>query len=842
MAKYERLAALLPSLYRPEHDDETLLNRLLQSTGAVLDQASVQANHVMFAHWFDVADKATWDAHHQTERRERGLPPVNVRNAKDQREILNYPYISDLGRLCGLLGISPWREPALLRETVEEYRQRVTDLLEAYRLGLTTVPALRRLIEAELPEDMTGSLANQRWPFAIEEPRSLGQVRLSVEVPESPVGKAISPLWRWNTPAKADPLATPTVYLQGVSPGGPLVATTRPGIECVTPFANPLGVALAYTGTLAPNQTLRLQPARRSWLVRDQALFSATLPTPTTPGDDPGVHDFSSNGPWQALSGVPTGAVLALSEAVDHSLWLILRDDDTDTLYRYDGSTFTAVSDGSPKTTFTCVRCYGSQVFLGTAQGLYQAALFPVSGSYSLSAVATVVSAVHQLAVVFNHLTIATQTGAISLNSDLSVHKQWLTGTPVYAVLQREQTLLLGVDAGLVRCRGTEWALYDGATTSEDQPDWRVLPEGEIATAAGGVAAVTQLALTPDGGLWLGNATGLARYYARAQESGNAFQTVLEAFPDLCSAVNSLQVDERGMLWIAAAEGLLRYDGRDFAQYDFTNSLWQPLGQANTAYPDEVTAEPRSHWRYSRSETRWERFHPRQRRFTGAALSLRTQAGSVLQAVLFTQTVIAELGQFDGTTFTAQGVVSHAELRVRIKPDQTRVLDGGLPAVPRPLTAASSWRYIQLEPQEFLVPNDRPWWSTEGQLFPEPHAKLPWPGHFRGNASLFKTDAHSFDPNTTNESDLFDPFLSNEAAIFIYPPSAQVWMAWPSHPRIGVKVRLFKRGGQPIDPAITDRVWASLQRARAASVPVALLVEDAIVHTSIVQATDLPTP
>lgn len=831
MAKYDRLAALLPSLYRPEPGDETLLNRLLQSTGEVLDQASVQANHVMFAHWFDVADKATWDAHHQTDRRERGLPPVNVRNAKDQREILNYPYIGDLGRLCALLGIPPWREPALLRETVEEYRQRVSDLLEAYRLGLTTVPALRRLIEAELPEDMSGSLAAQRWPFAIEEPRSLARCRLAVEVPESPI-KAVSPLWRWTTPPNAEPLATPTVYLQGVTPGGDLVATARPGIECITPFANPIGVALAYTGTLAGGQTLRLQPTRRSWLVRDGVLMACALATSSTAADDPGV-----NGPWLPVGGAPAGSVMTLSEAVDHSLWLIVRDDSGDALYRYDGATFTEISEGSPTATFTGVRCYGARVFLGTTEGLFQADLFPASGTHTLNAVPAVPAAVNQLAVVFNHLTVATAAGLISLNPDLTAHKTWLAGMPVYAVLQRDQTLLLGVDAGLVRCRADDWAIYDGATTSEDQPDWRALPESEIATAEGGVAAVTQLALTPDGSLWMGNATGLARYHARPQESGNAFQTLLEAFPDLCSSVHQLQVDERGMLWIAATEGVLRFDGRDVAQYDQDNQVWLPLGQASTVYPDDVSAESRSHWRYSRSESRWERFHPRQKRFTGDALALRSQTGDAVQAMLFTQTVIAELGQFDGKAFKAESVIAHSELRVRVKPDQTRVIDGGLPALPRPLTSGSSWRYIQLEPAEFLIPNARPWWSTEGQLFLEPHAKLPWPGHYRNEASVFQQDAHSFDPNTTNDTDVFDPVLSNEAAIFIYPPSAKVWMEWPGVPRMGVQVRLFKRGGQPVDPAITDRVWASLQRARAASIPIALLVEGAVIHQ-----TELPEP
>jgi len=57
-----------------------------------------------------------------------------------------------------------------------------------------------------------------------------------------------------------------------------------------------------------------------------------------------------------------------------------------------------------------------------------------------------------------------------------------------------------------------------------------------------------------------------------------------------------------------------------------------------------------------------------------------------------------------------------------------------------------------------------------------------------------------------------------------------VWMDWPALPRMGVQVRLFQRGGQQVDPAITDRVWAGLQRAKAAGVPLALLVEGDLIH------------
>jgi hypothetical protein len=286
--------------------------------------------------------------------------------------------------------------------------------------------------------------------------------------------------------------------------------------------------------------------------------------------------------------------------------------------------------------------------------------------------------------------------------------------------------------------------------------------------------------------------------------------------------VHSLQVDERGMLWIGAEEGLLRHDGRDLAQYDIDAHVWQPLGQADTAYPDAVTAEHRGQWRYSRDNSRWERYQAGQKRFTGQVLPPRHLSDKPVVGVLFTDSVRADLGSFNGHRFTVQSSVDLALLKVRVKPEQSRIVAGGLPALPRP-QADSWWRYVQQEPEAIKAPDARPWWSTEGRLFPPPQARPPWPGHFRTNKGMstgyFDDDAHSFKPD-----------LSNEAAVFIYPPSARVWMDWPAAPCIGVQVRLFQRGGQAIDPAITDRVWAGLQRAKAAGVPVALLVEGVVIQ------------
>ena len=816
MAEYDRLVSRLPTLYQPEQADDTLLNRLLLSTGAVLDQASVQATHVLFSHWFDVADKATWDAHYQTARVERGLRMPNVRDVKDQREILSYPYISDLGRLCALLGISPWREPALLRETVEEYRQRVTDLLDAYRLGLTTLPALRRLIEAELPEDMGGALSAQRWPFAIEEPRALHRQQLAVEVPESPFA-AISPLWRWQAPTDADAEATPTVYLQGIEAGDQAAQTDHPQIECVNMNAYPVATGLAYQGTLAAGQTLRLSPARRSWLVRDGRWWASPLVSTVTQNTDP-----SANGAWQEVAGLPAGQITQVCETSDRCVWLIVQDAGKTLLYRYDGTGFLAVDHGQPASGLTALCDWHGHLWVGTNHGLYRIDLYPQDGElHAFEAVATIAFAVHHIQVLPDQqLAVATAKGLwlqASLTSEAIV---WLADCAVYTALAQDDVIWLGVDAGLLRTDASfsHFVLFDGVSTSEDQSDWRALEAADIATAQGGLPAVKLLAITPDRSIWVGSPAGLARYYARSQDRGQAYQTVLEAFPDVCSAVHTLQVDERGMLWIGAAEGLLRFDGRDLAQHDFDAALWLPLGQADTLYPDETTTDTRSHWRYSRDNSRWERYQPRQRRFTAETLPQRSVMGSAIQSVLITDSVLAELGSYDGSHFEVSGSVDHSLLRVRIKPTQDRIVAGGLPALPRPENGCW-WRYLQQEAAVLDIPAQKPWWTTEGRLFPPPQARPPWPGHFRNAASPFAQDAHSFKPD-----------LSNEAAVFIYPPSAVVWMNWPSLPRIGVQVRLFKRGGQLIDPAITDRVWAGLQRAKAAGVPVALLVEGEVIQ------------
>jgi len=853
MAKYERLVSRLPLLYQPEPNDETLLNSLLQSTGGVFDRASVQINHLMMAHWFDIADQATWDEHHQSERRERGKGVLNVRDTKDQREVSTYPYVQDLGRLCMLLGIPPWREPAPLRETVEEYRQRVRDLLSACQLGLTTLPALRRLVEAELPENMDAAPAGQRWPFAIEEPVALARARQAITVPDAPLGmKAISPLWRWQAPQgaklKGDATAIPITYIQGAPagglsgphPGALADPTVQPVVECVCFDAQPMAVGLAYLGSLSASQTLRLVPTRRSWLVRDGACWVSLSEAPAAAKIDASadpVSDPSANGPWMKLNGLPEGAVQTLCEAADRTLWLVVQQGDVSLLMRHDGHTVTRVSKGLPDVPIKALMAWRDEVLVATDKGLWRIGLFPADGeTFGAQADARAGQPIHQLAMwPDGRAAVACDAGLLLLGALTDEPGQRLSGLPVHALCVQGDALWVGVQAGLIKGRvsADTWQLYDGSSTSEDMPDWRAIEPDELATATGGLPPVRHIAITPDHSVWVGGDEGLARYYARQQAQGQAYQTVLEAFPDVCSRVNQLMVDERGMLWAATAEGLLRFDGRDWAQHELNADdtgdqlagCWLPLGQADMLYPDDTSSEVRGHWRHDRDLGRWLRYQSRQRRYTGETLALRSTAGASVQQLCRTDSVLAELGHFDAANwaFTPTSVVPHSQLKVRVKPTQERIVDGGWPALPRP-RPGDWWRYVQLEQGEIKPPKERPWWSVEGRIFPPPGANLPWPGHFRGESLMkkgeFTSDAHSWAHKTVP---------GNEAALFIYPPSARVFMDWPSAAAIGVRVRLFQRDGQAIDPAITDRLWSTLQRARPAGVPMALLVEGGLI-------------
>jgi hypothetical protein len=181
-----------------------------------------------------------------------------------------------------------------------------------------------------------------------------------------------------------------------------------------------------------------------------------------------------------------------------------------------------------------------------------------------------------------------------------------------------------------------------------------------------------------------------------------------------------------------------------------------------------------------------------------------------------------ELGAWDGHAFTPDASapdVPAAALRLRIKPDDTRCVDGAaLPYLP-PDVSGARWRYLQLAASPTPPAAGRPWWSTEGQLFPPPTARgAPVPGHRR--------DAASFLADAEGEGQF-------DHAAFTYPPSARLWVVQALAPAVGIRVRLFQPDpAQPIDPALAERVWQLIARARPAGVPLQLMAEGRVLKES----------
>ena len=185
-----------------------------------------------------------------------------------------------------------------------------------------------------------------------------------------------------------------------------------------------------------------------------------------------------------------------------------------------------------------------------------------------------------------------------------------------------------------------------------------------------------------------------------------------------------------------------------------------------------------------------------------------------MRALAWTDGVVAELGTWDGSSFTAgqNPSVPTTELRMRCKPNATRVVSGGLPAMPRMPSGISTWRYLALEPENVLESTDRPAWTVEGRLLPPP-------------PDLTAPDSGRYD------YELPPPPSDFDETIFAFNPAARVWFSWEPRQPLTVLVRLQRRSPtEAIDPAILDRVWQGIQQVRPAGMRVLLAVAEEIVR------------
>src|SRR5262245_11877678 len=181
----------------------------------------------MQSHWVQHADHGLYSPWLRLTRELGGDPPP----APGDADVVTFPYIADLSRLGSMLALLPWREPIAQREVVEAYRRRLARIVALYREGVGTVAALRAMVEAQLPVDVTAPPGRQDRPFTVEEFAPLAVESRAVQARGAPLD-LLGPLMRWPLASDGLTAAAPTVYVQGIERiAGETDATERPVIE-----------------------------------------------------------------------------------------------------------------------------------------------------------------------------------------------------------------------------------------------------------------------------------------------------------------------------------------------------------------------------------------------------------------------------------------------------------------------------------------------------------------------------------------------------------------------------------------------------------------------------------
>ncbi len=784
---------------------------LLQAVADALDELSDESTVVLQAHWLATADHATTDPWQLRTQVLAGKPPL--RAPDDLAAIQAFPYVNDLARLAGLLGIVPWEEPPTARETAEDLRLRVRRTVALYRLGLGTLGALARMTELSLPRLPGG--ADRRFTVIEHAPRTRQAQAATAGPPEGIVGA----LMRFAVTSDALEPTTPTLFVQGIAEvAGETDATQSPLLERLGEPDGALSLGLAFTETVAPGQTLRVRPTVTSWLGGPAGLLSATA----APDGDP-----TAAGPWaSATGGDPPQRVSALCTTADLALWA---GDPDGALVRLDAAGWATVADGLPPV--RALATDGLALLVGTDAGLLVGELHPDAGGL-LALDTTPRSAGPVNAVVVPRpgtWLLATGAGLFEAGPGqppTAVGPVAADGAEpdVRCVLVDESgARWIGLARGLVVEQpglGHTYA-YRGGEPGDVVPEFRRLEPGAagrpVLPDPAEVFLPTVLALARDSetALWLGTERGLARYRAaRAQPAGFDYTTQLEAFPEATDGpVRALSRDPLGRLWIGCDRGLLSFDGRELVQH-------RPGGeQVSLGRPDDLGDQPRGPWRFNPASGAWERFSVAAgRRFLPAGTAPATAQDAAVDAVAWTAGAEAELLEgWDPATGGHGGAtpVPPEQLQVRFKPSATAIVVGGIPAAPALPPGPSVWRYLRREPDAPAPPaREPPAWTSEGRLL-------------TGGGAV---------PGTAPAEARFDvtvpgPEREWDRSVFGFLPSARVWLQWSGRDPLSVRVRLARTGpDEVIDPLVLDRVWDGLQRVRPAGVRVQLAVEETVVR------------
>lgn len=797
MASADRLRDLLPSLWRPEPDApaDDLLAGLLRAGGRVIDTASTEAGDVMQSHWFRFADSALLSPYVSRFRAKAGQSPLLPADP----DVDLHPYLDDLARLAGLLGLVPWTQPLDARETVEDFRRRVARMATLWKDGLGTRAALRAITQAMLPVmDRAAAPGLRERGFTVEERagiHTVTQVAATRGIPDARVG----PLMRWRIDSGAVAPTAPEIYIEGQAEvPGQIDPTARPVIERFNPALG-TGIGIAYQGTVAPGQTLALLPTFSSWLGVPTGLLTARAEPGTAPADP------TAPGPWAAAPGGPAIAVRALAVAADGALWAGGDAAGVGALWRLGAGGWTEMLSGLPRV--FCLLTVGTSLLVGHANGLSRTpmigvppALVPPAGSPSGPAVRALA------ADRTGRLWAATARGPAAVGTGDTLHpvgpgERVATRTAMNAVhADADGQVYFGGVAGLFLHDPTHatWHVYQGGTADETVADWaRWDPASDALPADGDVFLpnVTALMRGSDQTLWIGTAAGIAAYRARARLG--TYATLLTAFPELGTvAVTALAEDERQRVWAGTARGLVVFDGLDWRQARAGALVRLPRA------PFDPLAF--THWRFHRPTGFWQAQESGARGgFTRRTPAVLTTPQPAIQAIAWTDGAIARLGTFADGVFTHDTAATPAALVTRIKPNATSVIDGGPPAIPRLGVGVSDWRYLAREENAVPAPSGFPAWTREGRLLPPPSIAA---AAFEGR---FLTEA---------EAALLD-------AVFAYNPAARVTFRFRPRAALAVIVRLERRApDETISDAVLDRLWDGIGQVRPAGARVVLAV------------------
>jgi hypothetical protein len=819
MAKFEQIRDHLPSLYRPEDTDTGVLTIFMQAVGALLDGLNLEMSEVMQSHWYDYADCALFNRYFVRDRQIQQLPQPDPLNTDDRRLLEEFPYIVDLARMGALLSLPPWREPVPLRERVEPYRTRLRRMVDLYRQGLGTIDALRAVVEAELPPNLEAPVVRRDRAFSVEEFAPLLSILRKFKTRGYPLDK-VGPLMRWNFSNDGLDAVQPTIYIKSLNPEeNDIDPAERPMVELYQVGAELPRIAIAYIGNLLPDQGLRLRPAYLSWMGMNDGLLQAQSMPGETAGADP-----TAAGPWAEVAGAPDSMVTDLYQSQDRILWVAFNSEGDGEIWRHNGQDWTRVLESTALSEIHCLAEEGQDLLIGTATGLLRMPLYPLeSESFTATSIADLNGqAVYDiLQTQDGKYWLATGNGVGWLNlEDDSLALSDLQGTEIYALTEdKSGVLYCGGALGLFQYQPAmdHWYWYHGKEESDQIPDWNRFTPGELPLETDMfLPAVTSIRAGPDTSLWIGTQQGICRYIAR-QEKALAYKTLLEAYPDLVDGeVYAIREDARGLIWFCTNRGLFRYDGRDLAQFESEAARWVPQGRANSLYEDDQPPKPRGPWRFNRelAAPQWQNYDYHISDWSLFEAELRSAEEDAVRTVLWTDSVAADLGTLTAEpfSFTFTEALDTGNFRMRVKPGEDRIVDGGLAAVPRMPVGESTWRYLSMETEAMSISAQRPWWSREGRLFPPEEQPAPYPARYSVRFPTLSEDWFS-------------------EVVFAYKPAVKVWFEWAEWQPFTALVRLHKRSpDESIHPAIIDRVWQGIQRVRPAGVRVMLAVESEIVR------------